>query len=62
MDRSLGRRERISCFRPAAVVVEGDGMSRRRSGMEAEKRTVRGRMSVSVVVSGGWRTGDSMSD
>lgn len=43
----------MSCFRPAAVVVEGDGMSRRRSGMEAEKRTVRGRMSVSVVVSGG---------
>lgn len=48
----MGRFVRMSCFRPAAVVMEGEWTSRRRSGREAEKRMVRGRVVVSLVGGG----------
>lgn len=45
---------RISCFMPAAVVVSGNSMSRKRSGIEAENRTVRRRGSAADLGSRVW--------
>lgn len=52
MESSEGRCARINCFRPADVVVSGVAMSRRRSDIEAENRTVRRRTGVSDSGSG----------
>lgn len=43
VERSCGSRWRMSCLRPAAVRWAGSGISRRTSGIEAEKRIVRRR-------------------
>jgi hypothetical protein len=61
---SVGRCVRISCFRVAVLAwgVSAREMVRRRSGREAEKRTVRGRWRESLVGVGGGGFRDMRGD
>lgn len=61
-EREDGRFARISCFRPAPVIVSGSGTSKGRSGIEAEKRTVMRSASTvgSLMLAGERKAGDAI--